>query len=85
MRRAFAGISPIGGIAIGLLAVGGCVPGNDLTRAPTPITATEVASSVPLPLDSGRLPATARPLRYEVSLAIDPARDRFTGDVGITV
>jgi aminopeptidase N len=41
--------------------------------------------AVPPPLDSGRLPGTAKPLRYEVALVIDPAMPRFTGDVGITV
>src|SRR5512132_1846643 len=83
--RAFAGSSTLGGIVIGVLAAGGCVPSNDITRAPTPIAAAEIASPVPPPLDSGRLPVTAKPLRYDVALAIDPARDRFTGDVGILV
>ena len=85
LLRALAGSPTLGGIAIGVLAAGGCVPGNDITRAPAPIASTELASPVPPPLDSGRLPGTARPLRYDVSLAIDPARDRFTGDVGILV
>lgn len=70
---------------MGLLAAGGCAPSNDLTRAPTAAPTRVTAPPVPPALDSGRLPGTARPLRYEVSLAIDPARERFTGDVGITV
>jgi alanyl aminopeptidase len=85
LLRPLAGASSFGGIAIALLAAGGCVPGNDLTRAPTPITTTEAAAPAPAPLESGRLPGTAKPLRYEVALAIDPAKDRFTGDVGIAV
>jgi cytosol alanyl aminopeptidase len=83
--RALTAASTLGGIAIGLLAAGGCVPGNDLTRSPTAAPTREAAAPVPPPLDSGRLPGTARPLRYEVALAIDPTRERFTGDVGITV
>src|SRR5689334_1899573 len=82
---AFAGSSTLGGIAIGVLAAGGCLPGNDITRAPTPTVTTDVTSPIPAPLESGRLPGTARPIRYDVSLAIDPAKDRFTGDVGIVV
>src|SRR5262249_27519902 len=39
----------------------------------------------PPPLASGRLPGTARPIKYAVSLAIDPAKDRFLGDVVIQV
>ncbi|MEP7120006.1 MAG: M1 family aminopeptidase [Byssovorax sp.] len=83
MLRPFAGAPPLAAIAI--CAASGCVPGNDLTRAPPPIASTDAAPIAPAPLDSGRLPGTARPLRYDVALAIDPAKSRFTGDVGITV
>ncbi len=85
LLRPFAGALSTGGVALGVLAAGGCVPGNDLTRAPTPMSAEDVGAPVPAPLESGRLPGTARPLHYEVALTIDPAQARFTGDVGITV
>ena len=85
LLRPLTGVSSLGGIVIGLVAAGGCVPGNDLTRAPAPIASTDATAVVPAPLDSGRLPGTAKPLRYEVALAIDPEKPRFTGDVGITV
>ncbi|HVY49123.1 MAG TPA: M1 family metallopeptidase, partial [Minicystis sp.] len=68
------------------ILVGGCVSGNDITRAPEPAsTAPDPASLVPPPLPSGRLPGTAKPVRYDVALVVDPSRERFTGDVTITV
>jgi alanyl aminopeptidase len=73
-----------GGLAI-VLALGGCVPGNDITRAPDAVPAGDGATPVPAPLASGRLPGTAKPLHYDVALVIDPARERFTGDVTITI
>jgi aminopeptidase N len=63
-----------------------CVPGNDITRAPPPVARTaEAEAAAPPPLPSGKLPPTVRPLRYEVALAIDPTKDRFTGDVTVAV
>jgi aminopeptidase N len=68
-----------------LLALGGgCLFGDDPSRTPTPApTPGPSASLAPPPLPSGRLPDTARPLGYDVSLVVDPAKDRFTGDVTI--
>ena len=63
---------------------GGCLFGDDLVRAqPPPPPPGPSAALAPAPLPSGRLPDTARPLRYEVSLVVDPAKDRFTGDVTV--
>jgi aminopeptidase N len=62
----------------------GCATNNDITRAPERVMAPR-AASVPPPLASGRLPGTAKPVRYDVSLVIDPAQERFTGDVTITI
>ncbi len=42
-------------------------------------------SQPPAPLANGRLPATARPTRYELMLDLDPARDTFTGTVRIAL
>src|SRR5437870_1352679 len=76
--RACAGV-----ILLGLL---GCFAGNDVTRAPPAPTRTAVQPLVvPATLATGRLPGTARPIKYSVSLAIDPTKDRFLGDVAIQV
>ncbi len=71
---------------LALVTAMGCAGSDDLTRAPLPQpTAAEIGAPAPAPLPNGRLPDTARPLRYELSLAIDPDKDRFTGDVVITL
>jgi aminopeptidase N len=67
------------------LAVG-CGAGNDLTVAPrAPDQAASAVAAAPPPLPSGRLPGTARPSRYALSLVVDPAKERFLGDVTIDV
>ncbi len=73
--------------ALALAAIAaGCGAGNDITRAPAQdATRTAGASAAPPPLESGRLPGTARPLRYALSLVVDPAKERFLGDVTIDV
>jgi alanyl aminopeptidase len=74
------------GASLLMALAAGCVPSNDITRAPPPaVTVKEGAALAPPPLPSGRLPPTVTPIRYAVALAIDPLRDRFTGDVAITV
>ncbi|MFO0756761.1 MAG: M1 family metallopeptidase [Byssovorax sp.] len=73
-------------VPLALLGSASCAGGDDLTRAPQPIvTAADPTPPVPPPLPTGRLPGTASPLRYALSLAIDPEKDRFTGDVTITL
>lgn len=73
-------------LATALALAAGCGAGNDVTRAPQPAPAAEEARSVaPDPLPSGRLPGTARPTRYALSLVVDPAKERFLGDVTIDV
>lgn len=62
----------------------GCFLNAD-TRAPDPAASAAATAPVPPPLPSGRLPETARPVRYAVSLTVDPAKDRFSGDVKITL
>lgn len=71
-------------IAIAALS---CSPAADFTLAPAtkrdePSRAT---LPVPEPLKSGRLPGTAAPLRYAVSLVVDPSKDRFLGNVTIDI
>lgn len=72
--------------AIALAALG-CSPAADFTLAPAPIRDEPSRASLPAPepLKSGRLPGTAAPLRYAVSLVIDPAKDRFLGNVTIDI
>jgi aminopeptidase N len=78
-------LASIGALVLGAHA--GCILfGNDLTRAPAPTSSGSAAvTPAPPPLQSGRLPATAKPLRYALALTIDPTQERFTGDVTITV
>jgi aminopeptidase N len=72
-------------IATGFL-LASCGANTDLTRAPPPPpVATNAEPAAPPPLPTGRLPGTARPLHYALSLIVDPTRDRFSGDVTIDV
>jgi cytosol alanyl aminopeptidase len=64
---------------------GGCLFGGDGARTPDPAPRPSPTSMAPPPLASGRLPDTARPTRYTVSLAIDPANPRFSGNVTIAI
>ena len=66
-------------------SAGGCLFGSDVARAPDPTPTASAVSAAPPPLASGRLPDTARPTRYTVSLAVDPAHPRFSGSVVIAV
>ena len=79
-RRPLAALLTIAAVAVG------CSASNDVTRAPVPVAPTAGNADVaPPPLASGRLPATARPTRYALSLVVDPAKERFLGDVTIDV
>jgi aminopeptidase N len=71
-------------LALAMFA-GGCLFGGGLDRGPDPAPRPAVTAPAPPPLSSGRLPALARPTRYRVSLDIDPAKDRFFGDVTIAL
>ena len=53
--------------------------------APTPgASTTSAAMAAPPPTrDDGRLPPTATPLKYAVTLDVDPSQERFTGQVTI--
>jgi cytosol alanyl aminopeptidase len=68
-----------------LFFLAACLGNNDVTRAPTALSTDGASTSAPPPLASGRLPGTAKPLRYDVALSIDPQKDRFFGDVTIGV
>src|SRR5262245_59972417 len=68
------------------LSVAACAGSNDTTRAPDPAAAQGAGgAAAPPPLASGRLPGTAKPLEYALSLIVDPTKDRFSGDVTIDV
>ena len=64
---------------------GGCLFGDNGVRTPEAPPRPSPTSTAPPPLASGRLPDTAKPTRYTVSLAIDPANPRFSGSVTIAV
>ncbi|MFT3775020.1 MAG: M1 family metallopeptidase [Minicystis sp.] len=63
----------------------GCFLGGDPAKVPDTAQTAPVPAPVPPPLPSGRLPDTARPVRYTVALAVDPANDRFSGNVTIAL
>lgn len=69
---------------LALLAVagGGCGSSGDVTIAPQAKAAPRTsAPAAPPPLSTGRLPGTATPLRYALSLVVDPTKERFLGNV----
>ena len=67
-----------------LLVVAACTPNTDLTVAP-PKVDPSFEVDIPAPRADGRLPAWARPLHYRLSLDIDPAATRFSGETIIDV
>lgn len=81
LLRGLTGLS----LAALVLACPACVGNGDLTIAPAPKSRPAPPEPPPAPLPSGRLPDTARPLRYELALVLDPKRDRFNGNVTIEV
>ena len=65
---------------IALLVVGAaCSGSNDLTMAPTHPRGPELGADAPQPLESGRLPALAKPKHYQLALTIDPKATTFSG------
>lgn len=73
-------------LAAALALAAGCSASNDVTRAPAPAAPVQgPAITAPAALESGRLPGTARPTHYALSLLVDPAKERFQGDVTIDV
>lgn len=85
MRFAWLPLSaPALALAFAATSLTGC-PSGDVTRPPATPAPVEPAPPVPPPSETGRLPTTATPTRYELSLSIDPATDRFSGDVTIDV
>jgi aminopeptidase N len=69
------------------LAALSCSPAADFTLAPAPKADEPSRASLPVPepQKNGRLPGTASPLRYALSLVVDPAKDRFLGNVTIDI
>ncbi|MDI1479796.1 M1 family metallopeptidase [Polyangium sp. y55x31] len=67
------------------VALAGCIPNAPVFRVQPTTTPTEQAPKPPPPLANGRLPDTARPLRYALSLWVNPKEPRFTGEVTIDV
>src|SRR4051812_40046671 len=62
-------------------------PPTPISSAPPPPPAAPVivAEPEPAPQKDGRLAPLAAPVKYAVSLEIDPNQDRFSGKVQITV
>ena len=56
-------------------------PGSSTTSG-APLS---IAQPPPPPRDDGRLPVTATPLRYALSLRVDPAQPRFSGTTTIEI
>jgi aminopeptidase N len=80
MRFAFSAVTAIA------LVLAACAGSNDTTRSPAPGGSAAAAGPLAPPaLASGRLPGTATPVRYALSLVVDPAKDRFSGDATIDV
>jgi aminopeptidase N len=67
-----------------LLALG-CGARTDHRVPPPPKVHPSFKVEVPAPRADGRLPSSVRPLRYGVTLRIDPAAERFHGEVLIDV
>ncbi len=74
---------------LGLAAVAACGGGRAAGPAPQPVATRSAPASaavvVPPPRADGRLPAGARPLAYDLSLRVDPAKDGFSGTARIRV
>ncbi len=69
---------------LAVVALAACGGGDVITPGPTTVPPS-FKIPVPPPLPNGRLPATVQPERYAVALRIDPAADRFSGEVLIEV
>ncbi len=72
-----------------MLVVACGVETPEATRPPLVATASATAPAplapVPPPRSDGRLPALARPLRYALSLDVDPRKDSFSGTEEILI
>ncbi len=68
--------------AVLLLLTAACKPSRDVTVAPDDGGPAKSAEPPPSG-DDGRLPRSVRPTRYALSIVLDPAKERFTGDVTI--
>jgi aminopeptidase N len=56
-----------------------------VAEPPAPSTTSASIEQAPAPRDDGRLPATATPRRYALTLNVDPGQERFQGQVTIDV
>lgn len=83
-RRRAVGVTALA-LALGSSALVGCRASRDVTMAPTDAAPTAGTGKAPPSRDDGRLPRSARPTRYALSIVLDPAKERFTGDATIDV
>ena len=91
MRKAPHILAPRPGLHLlalaGMLAgSGGCgadAPPVITPPAPVVVAAADRPDAPPAARDDGRLPKLVRPLRYDVTLDVDPRKDRFHGEVAL--
>lgn len=81
----FRGAAPAATALVLALGLAGCRTSRDVTIAPTDATPTAGSGKAPASREDGRLPRGARPTRYALSIVLDPAKERFTGDATIDV
>jgi cytosol alanyl aminopeptidase len=77
----------LGYLVLASCAHGGANPTTGATTLPPGTAPTSIAPSAatPPPRDDGRLPPTVTPLRYALSLDVDPTQPRFKGKATILV
>ncbi len=68
-----------------LVALGSCLPNVPAFVVPLDAPPAATIPKAPPPLANSRLPDTARPLRYALSLWVNPQEPRFSGEVSIDV
>lgn len=68
-----------------VLLAASCKPSRDVTVAPPDDGSRHLDAQAPASREDGRLPSNVRPTRYALAIVLDPAKERFTGDVTIDV
>jgi len=72
-------------VAALFLLAAACKPSRDVTVAPSSDGSSANRTEAPPSREDGRLPGNVRPTRYALSIVLDPAKERFTGDVTIDI